>query len=102
MTGRLKMNRKKTLVLLGGSAALFALALTPLVGTSGQVDSVAGSGAGVAPTTNTYAQPTQSGMTIGVTVTAGPAPTTLATSFASPIVKATVRGAECNTTGMCP
>ncbi len=50
----------------------------------------------------TYVQPTQGAMTLGATVTAGPAATTLSKSLASPTLKATPLAAECNTTGQCP
>src|ERR1700716_1035819 len=78
-----------------GSGAVIASAL--IVGaTNDPGQQVAGSGNGIV---NTFSQPTQGAMTLGATATAGPPPTTVATSMASPTAKATVLGSECNTSG---
>lgn len=81
-----------------GGAALIASILV-VFATSDAGRAVAGSGMGAV---NTYVQPTADPMTVGATVTAGPATTQLATSMASPTAKATPLLAECNTTGQCP
>jgi hypothetical protein len=67
--------------------------------TNGPGQAVAGSGMGAV---STFTQPTQPAMSFGATATGGPAATSLVTSLASPTLKATVLGSECNTNGVCP
>lgn len=81
-----------------GFGALIASALVVCV-TSEPGQAVAGSGNAAV---NTFVQPTQGAMSFGATATAALPATTLATSLASPTLKATPLASECNTTGQCP
>jgi hypothetical protein len=88
----------KLLAAIGSGAVIASALIVALTDDPGQA--VAGSGNGIV---NTYSQPTQKAMTVGATTSnTGPAATTLATSVATPTMKATVLGSECTMPERCP
>lgn len=97
---------KRISAALGSGALLVAVLID--AGHSGPMTSDVAGGSGASSTTGTYTQPVVPGMSInptamslGSTVTAAPAPTSLATGLASPSVKASP-AAGCVNNGQCP
>lgn len=100
--------RAKRFSLVLGSGALMAALLIDFGHHPGPVTSSVAGGSGDSSTTGTYTQPSVPGMSInptamslGSTVTAAPASTSLAIGLASPSVKATA-AAGCVNNGQCP
>jgi hypothetical protein len=92
---------------LGGFAIIAAVAVVLTHPGASSPQNVAG-GSGDSPTGGTYASPTvpamsvnPTAMTMGGTATAAPPAATLATSFASPTLKASA-AAGCVNNGQCP
>jgi hypothetical protein len=97
---------KRISAALGGGALLAAVLIDG--GHSDPITSQVAGGSGDSSTTGAYTQPVVPGMSInptamslGSTVTAAPASTSLATALASPSVKASA-AAGCVNNGQCP
>jgi len=91
-----------------GAGAIVAAALIVLTHTNSMVPQNIAGGSGDSATGGTYVSPVvpamsydPTAMSMGATATAAPPATTLATSFASPTIKASA-AAGCVNNGQCP